>query len=70
MKLARRSRDPHWIRRTHLFERDVYECSRCGKRFREAVGVCPNCGAFMKGMEDGQDWVDEAEELDWLLEDD
>ena len=66
----RKNREPHWIKRTHLFGADEYECLRCGKKFREAVGVCPNCGASMKGMEDRQDWVDEAEELDWLLEDD
>ena len=66
----RRNKEPHWIMRTHLFERDEYECSRCGKRFPDASGVGTNCGASVVGMEDPQDWVDEAEELDWMMEDD
>lgn len=66
----RRNKEPHWIKRTHLFERDEYECSKCGKRVPDASGVCTNCGASMVGMEDPQDWVDEAEELDWMMEDD
>ena len=65
-----KSRDiPHWIRRTHLFDPDEYECSKCGKRFPDAGRFCRNCGASMNGIADQQDWVDEAEELDWLLED-
>lgn len=61
---------PHWIRRTHLFDPDEYECSQCGQRFPRAAERCPKCGASLRGIEDNQDWVDEAEELDWLLGDD
>ena len=66
----RRINNPHWIKRTHLFDPDEYECSKCGKRFPDTHSVCPNCGVPMRGIEDNQDWVDEAEELDWLLGDD
>lgn len=61
---------PHWIRRTHLFSRDEYECSACGKRFRKPAPVCPACGARMGPARSTQDWADEASELEWMLDDD
>lgn len=66
----RRYRRPHWIRHTHLFDADEFECSACGARLSDTSNQCPVCGANMQGMTDPQDWVDEAEELDWILGDD
>ena len=60
----------HWIKRTHVFDADEYECSACGQRFSAAALSCPACGAPMRGMEDPQDWVDEMMELDIILGDD
>ena len=68
--LMRRANTPHWIKRTHLFDPDEYECYECGERFSDEYGSCPGCGAPMMGIEDHQDWVDEAEKLDWLMGDD
>ena len=28
-------REAHWIKRTHVFDPDEYECSACGRRFRQ-----------------------------------
>ncbi len=66
----RKSREPHWIRHTHLFEPDEYECSRCGAVFAQKYPACPNCGTSPGQEREEQDWVEEAEELDWLLDDD
>ena len=62
--------NPHWIRHTHFFDPDDYECSRCGRRFREKRPACPHCGAPMTGEKEKEDWVDELEELSWIMEDD
>ena len=60
----------HWIKHTHLFDPDEYECSRCGAVFQKRYTVCPNCGAAPGAQKEEQDWVDEAEELSWILDDD
>ena len=61
---------PHWIRHTHLFDPDEYECSRCHAVYGKKYAVCPNCGSSTGAEREEQDWVDEAEELDWILGDD
>ena len=32
--------------------------------------TCPNCGTALGTEREEQDWVDEAEELSWLMDDD
>ena len=66
----RRIREPHWIKHSHLFDSDEYECSRCGALFRKKPAVCPNCGIHPSLEKEEQDWVDEAEEISWILDDD
>ena len=61
---------PHWIRHTHLFDPTEYECSACGTRFSDTAPRCPVCEAILEKTVDSPDWVDEAEELDMILEDD
>ena len=61
---------PHWIRHSHLFDSDEYECSRCHAVFKKKYPSCPNCGSSLIAEREEQDWVDEAEELDWILGDD
>ena len=34
---------PHWIKHSHLFDPDEYECSRCGAVFKKKYPACPNC---------------------------
>lgn len=62
--------NPHWIKHTHVFDPDDYECSVFGQHFRNPSSKCPSCGVFLMGVDDPQDWVDEMEELDIILGDD
>ncbi len=59
----------HWIRRTHIFRQDEYECSACGIRTKKPVKTCPGCGLPMKGSKYDPSWVDEMEAIDAMLED-
>lgn len=59
----------HWIRHTHIFRSDEYECSACGEVCGKAKKTCPGCGAVMKGAKGDQGWVDEMEALDAFLDD-
>ena len=60
----------YWIRRTHLFSADEYICSACKGSFDRPYGECPSCGAHMKKGKYVPSWVDEAEALSALLDDD
>ena len=64
MKTAR------WIKRTHLFRPDEYFCSVCGRASDRAYTVCPVCGSHMKNVKTDPSWVDEAEELAVILDED
>ena len=64
MKTAR------WIRRTHLFRPDEYVCSACGASFPAPFPECPHCGRTMRGTKTDPAWVDEAEGLSAILDDD
>ncbi len=66
----RRIAGPHWIKHSHLFDPDDYECSRCGAVFKKKYPACPNCGTTLESEKEEQDWVDEAEGLSWILDDD
>ena len=56
-----------WIRHTHLFSADEYECSACGHTASDPKPVCPHCGASMCGEKYDPSWVDEAAMMDILL---
>ena len=55
-----RKKKAKWIRHTHLFSPDEYECSSCGKVLKKPKPVCPKCGASMGGEKYDPSWVDEA----------
>jgi len=57
----------HWIRRTHLFSPDDYECAQCGKATSKPKPTCPHCGASMHGEQYDPSWVKEAAMLDIIL---
>ena len=59
----------HWIRHTHIFRHDEYECSACGFRTKKPFKTCPGCGLPMKGSKYDPSWVDEMEAIDAMLED-
>ncbi len=60
----------YWIKHSHLYDPDEYECSNCHAVFGDRYPSCPNCGSSLTTEREEQDWVDEAEELDWILGDD
>ncbi|MBR3381783.1 MAG: hypothetical protein IKG85_01920 [Clostridia bacterium] len=59
----------HWIRRTHLFRKDEYECSACGFCADKPYKTCPHCGLPMKGSEYDPYWVDEMAIFDDIFGD-
>ena len=60
----------HWTQRTHLFRRDEFICSACKSSADKPYKACPTCGAPMKKTKYDSSWVDEAEGLSALLDDD
>lgn len=60
----------YWIQRTHLFRADEYICSACGNSSNKAYRTCHACGKRMKKSKYDPSWVDEAEGLSALLDDD
>ena len=60
----------YWIQHTHLFRADEYICSACRSVCDKAYRTCPRCGTPMKKTKYDPSWVDEAEGLSALLDDD
>ena len=60
----------HWTQRTHLFRADEFVCSACGATCVKPYQTCPACGARMKKAKYDASWVDEAEGLSALLDED
>ena len=60
----------HWIQRTHLFRADEFICSVCRSVCNKPYKVCPECGTPMKKTKYDASWVDEAEGLSVILDDD
>jgi hypothetical protein len=55
----------HWIKNTHLFEKDDYECSAYECKVARPADRCPDCGAEMTGRpRGGHDWTEDAAFLD------
>ena len=59
-----------WIHRSHLLRPDEYICPACKQKCNKAYHECPVCGARMKKGRDDLTWIDEAEELSAILDDD
>ena len=59
-----------WTQKTHLFKADEYICSACGVSCGKPAKNCPCCGAKMKNGRYEASWVDEAEALSAILDDD
>ena len=53
-----------WTQKTHLFKADEYICHR------QRHCAIPRCGAKMKNGRYEASWVDEAEALSAILDDD
>lgn len=63
----RRKNSAYWVRRTHVFRKDEFECSSCGQASDKPYRVCPHCGASMTRQKYDASWVDEMEILDEIL---
>lgn len=63
-------RTPYWIRKTHLFRSDEYICSACGAVCPKPYAACPSCGAKMGKTKYDPSWVDEAEMMSAIIDDD
>ena len=59
-----------WTQKTHLFKADEYICSACGASCGKPAKICLSCGAKMKNGRYEASWVDEAEALSAILDDD
>ena len=57
-----------WIRHTHLFDPDGYECSDCGAVCDRPYPECPECGEPMGPGDEQQDWTDEAAEASFFID--
>jgi hypothetical protein len=53
----RRIAGPYWIKHSHLFDPDEYECSCCGGNIQKEIPSLPEL------------W-NNPEELSWILDDD
>ena len=63
-------RAAYWIQKTHLFEANDYVCSSCGCLSDTPYRTCPNCGRTMKKVKYDASWVDEAEGMSALMDED
>ena len=63
-------RTPYWIRRTHLLRADEYICSECGAVSEKPWSTCPRCGTVLEKVSYSPSWVDEAEMISSLTDDD
>ncbi len=63
-------RKGRWVQKTHLFRADEFICSECRVSYPKPYSVCPSCGTDMKKTKYDPSWVDEAEGMAALLDDD
>ncbi len=59
-----------WTQRTHLFRADEYICSACNASSKKPYKICPVCGSRMKKTKYDPSWVDEAELMSAIMDDD
>ena len=55
-----------WRRQQHLFGRDTFVCSACGRESPKNPPTCPHCGATMTKEKADPVWVDEMADFDDL----
>ncbi len=68
--MRRSTKTGYWTQRTHLFRADEFICSVCKASSDKPYKECPACGAPMKKSKYDPSWVDEAEGLSALVDDD
>ncbi len=60
----------HWTHKTHLFRADEYICPACGAGSDRPYKKCPSCGAALGVAKYDSSWVEEAEGLSALMDND
>lgn len=63
-------KNAYWIQQTHLFRADEYICAACRTVCKKPFKVCPGCSLAMRKTKYDPSWVDEAEGLSAILDDD
>ena len=63
MKKLEKKPEAIWLRRTRLFNPDEFTCSRCREKFAKPYVECPNCGARMIEIKDGNEYPDAVDEF-------
>ena len=59
-----------WIKHTHIFKADEYECPCCHAVCDEPYKTCPVCRSSMGGSSYDASWIDEMAEYDAMFDDD
>ena len=59
-----------WIRHTHAFSSDEYECSACEARTDAPYELCPTCGRKMDGEIYDPSWIEEMAFLHEIMKTD
>ena len=62
--------EQRWLLKTHFLRPDEYICPLCGTKSACEKKACPKCCAPLKRAKADVGWVDEAEGLAAMLEDD
>ena len=61
-----KKKSAYWIQKTHLFQKDEYECSSCYHAYKPYI-ICPHCGLRLKESKYESSWVDEMETIDAIF---
>ena len=59
---------PYWTRRTHVFKRDEFICSKCKFVTNKPYKQCPRCGEAINKVKSDTNWVDEMADYDDIFE--
>ena len=59
-----------WTQKSHLFRADEYICPVCGAAADRPYKKCPSCGTVLGGSKKDSAWVEEAESIAALMDDD
>lgn len=60
----------YWLQQTHLFRKDRFVCSHCGAVCDKPYKTCPVCNVPVWKVKYDATWVDEAEGMSALVDDD
>ena len=59
-----------WTQKTHFLRADEYICPNCGRSTAKPRRTCPYCSTEIKKTKYAPSWVDEAEMMSAIFDDD